>query len=72
MEEERQRENVCVRAFVRVNMLNKEEDREIHCARDRPAVLDESGAEREMKGRRECVGRVGMDGWREVGCCVTW
>lgn len=29
-------------------------------------------AARGMKGRRGCVGRDTMDGWREVGCYVTW
>lgn len=37
---------------------------------DRQSTMDP--VPREMMGRRGCVGRVEMDGWREVGCCVTW
>ncbi|KAI9528851.1 hypothetical protein NQZ68_017450 [Dissostichus eleginoides] len=37
-------------------MLDKEEDREIHCNRDRHSMM--SPAQREMKGRRNCVSCV--------------
>lgn len=48
--------------FKKGGMLNKKEDKRWYIAD--PGL-------REMKGRRDCVGCVKMDGWKEVGCCVT-
>ena len=55
--------------FERINMLNEEEDREMHCNRDRPAVQDESSAERNEGKEKLCELRRG--GWMGMGCCVT-
>lgn len=44
-------------------MLNKEEDREIHCTQDRPGVQDESSTERNEGKERPCGPRP--DGWME-------
>lgn len=48
-------------------MLDKEEDREIHCNRDRQAVQDESSAERNEGKEKLCELRRG--GWMRVGGC---
>lgn len=64
---------VCVCVFGRENMLNRGRQQDI----SRPSCETHwrskmNPAPREVTGRRGCVGRVRMDGWREVGCCVTW
>lgn len=64
---------LCVCVFERENILNRGRQRDTlrpGSKKDRRSKMNP--APREMMGRRGCVGRVEMDGWREVGCCVTW
>lgn len=63
----------CVCVFERENILNRGRQRDTlrpGSKTDRRSKMNP--APRAMMGRRGCVGRVEMDGWREVGCCVTW